>query len=107
MNFPQWTAALNGGMHLSGDTKMNEFTPSEWEINCCEPESMSVGKLNNVVRVLREQLYQQALLKQEVEKAAMDLLVSSKEFIAEVATTAHLQARSHAVWLLNGKKRGA
>jgi hypothetical protein len=46
---------------------MNEFKPSEYEILTKEPESMNVGKLNNIVRELRELLYQERCKKQSLQ----------------------------------------
>lgn len=38
-----------------------DFTPTAYEIHTKIPEEMSVGKLNAVVRALREALYQERI----------------------------------------------
>lgn len=65
---------------------MNEFIPNEYEINTLEPESMSVGKLNQVVRALREKLYQENIKKWDLINAAQ--VVTGKLIMAvEAAAT--------------------
>ncbi len=44
------------------------WKPTEYEIRTEDPERLSVGKLNQVVRALREALYQKRLRIQELEE---------------------------------------
>ncbi len=44
-----------------------EFEVSEYETFTIEPESLSIGKLNSVVRCLRECIYQEKLKNQELQ----------------------------------------
>lgn len=44
------------------------FEPDEHECMTKEPESMSVGKLNAIVRVLREELYLTKLMNNPIKK---------------------------------------
>ncbi len=74
---------------------MNEFTPSEHDIHTLEPESMSVGKLNNVVRALREELYQARLRGSNLYGAAQEVLDSrraAKEAIQSLVDICHSEA---------------
>lgn len=51
-----------------GEVYESVFTPiDEYEIEVWEPESMSVGKLNAIVRELRERNYQLRILLQRCE----------------------------------------
>lgn len=66
--------SLKAGSYLQENVQMlNELKPDKWEINAREPESMSVGKLNNVVRALREQLHIKQIRIQELEAKIVEI----------------------------------
>lgn len=67
----------------SGHTPDHPFALDDWQLHSAGPESLNVGQLNRAVRMLREELYQQALVKQ-------DLLESLRASVA--ATDRELEA---------------
>lgn len=42
---------------MSETPKPGQFTPTDYEVETLEPESQSAGKLNRIVRELRERLH--------------------------------------------------